>query len=188
VLYDRVLSLNSKVTLPEGMGTATYSTLESRFAATAVYRHALGRSPTALVVLGTLGYHRQEFNIHGKVELPDVKYSMFAPGAGLRFPVMSRLTLAADARLLLPTDTGEIQQQDQYGTATVVGFDGSAGADYRITPNIFARAAVRFEVIRFKFRGNGAQSNARDGNPMTQDVFGAHDNYIGGFLTAGYLY
>ena len=188
LLYDRVLSLNSKVTLPEGMGTATYSTLETRFSAAAVFRHSLGRSPNALVVLGSLGYHRQEFNIHGKIELPDVKYTMFAPGAGLRFPVFSKLTLAADARLLLPTDTGQIQQQDQYGTATVVGFDGSAGADYRITPNIFVRAAARFEVIRFKFRGNGAQSNARDGNPMTQDVFGAHDNYIGGFLTAGYLY
>lgn len=42
--------------------------------------------------------------------------------------------------------------------------------------------------MRFKFTGNGAQSNARDNNPMTQDVYDAHDNYIGGFLTAGYLY
>jgi hypothetical protein len=182
--------LNSKATVNQGgtITTASYATLESRYAVTAVFRHALGSSATAPVVLGSFGYHHQDFNIHGKVDLPDVAYSMFAPGAGIRFPVMSKLTFAADARLLLPTSTGEIQQQDQYGTSTVVGFDGSAGAEYLIKPNLFVRAAGRYEVMRFKFRGNGAQSNARDNNPETQDVFGAHDNYFGGFLTVGYLY
>src|ERR1044071_5616295 len=81
-------------------------------------------SSSAPVVIGSFGYHHQDFNIHGTVDLPDVAYSMFAPGAGIRFPVTPKLTLAADARLLLPTDTGEIQHQDQYGTSTVVGFDG----------------------------------------------------------------
>jgi hypothetical protein len=195
LLYDRVPMLNSKASVNQGgtITTASYSTLESRYAVTAVFRQALGGTPfgsssTAPVVLGSLGYHHQDFNIHGKVDLPDVAYSMFAPGVGIRYLVMSKLTLAADARLLLPTNTGEIQHQDQYGTSTVVGFDGSAGAEYLIKPNLFVRAAGRYEVMRFKFRGNGAQSNARDNNPETQDVFGAHDNYIGGSLSVGYLY
>ena len=188
VLYDRALGLNSKVSLPNGMGTATYSTLETRFALTAVFRYALGHSPGGPVLLGTLGYQHQEFNIHGTVDLPDVAYSMIEPGVGIRFPVTPRLILAADARVPLMTDTGQIQHQDQYGTAKVYAFDGTAGVDYLIKPNLFVRAAGRYEVMRFKFTGNGAQSNARDNNPMTQDVYDAHDNYIGGFLTAGYLY
>ncbi len=191
LVYDRVLKLSSKaqVTDPSGMTTtASYSTLASRFGLTAVFRHALGSSPTAPVVFGTLGYQRQQFNILGTLDLPDVKYSMFAPGAGIRFPVMAKLTLAADAKLLLITSTGAIQDPNWYGAAGVVGFDGTVGADYLVTPNILVRAAGRFEVISFSFKGTGSQSNARDNNPMTQDVFGAHDNYIGGFLTVGYLY
>ncbi|HEX8111907.1 MAG TPA: hypothetical protein VF516_29445 [Kofleriaceae bacterium] len=190
LVYDRVLKLSSQAQVQQnGMTTtATYSTLESRFALTAVFRHAFGSSPTAPVVLGTLGYQRQQFNILGTIDLPDVKYSMFVPGAGIRFPVMAKLTLAADAKLLLITSTGAIQDPNWYGAAGVIGFDGMVGADYLITPNLFARAAGRFEVISFSFKGTGSQSNARDGNPMTQDVFGAHDNYFGGFLTVGYLY
>ncbi|HEX3477088.1 MAG TPA: hypothetical protein VHT91_18820 [Kofleriaceae bacterium] len=190
LLYDRVLKLSSKASVNQGgtVVTSSYSTLESRFALTAVFRHALGSSPAAPVVLGSLGYHRQQFNILGKVDLPDVKYSMFAPGVGLRFPVFSKLILGADAKLLLPTSTGMIQDPDQYGQAKVYGFDLSAAADYLIKPNIFARAAARFETINFAFAGKGSQSNARDNDPMTQDVTGAHDSYIGGFLTIGYLY
>lgn len=190
VVYDRVLGLNSKVPAEQnGMTTTvTYSTLQSRFALTAVYRHVVGRSPTAPVVLGTLGYQRQQFNILGQVDLPDVKYSLFVLGVGIRFPVTSRLILDADGKLLLPTSTGEIENPDQYGQAKVYGFDVSVGADYLLTPNVFVRAAGRAEVFSFTFAGTGSLSNGRDNNPMTQDVFGASDHYLGGFLTVGYLY
>lgn len=190
LLYDRAIKLNTQATVTQdgARTTQNYSTLESRFALTAVFRHALGSSPSAPVVLGTLGYHRQQFNILGKVDLPDVKYSMFAPGVGLRFPVIPKLIVGADAKLLLPTSTGMIQDPDQYGQAKVYGFDLSVGADYLIHPNIFARATARFEAISFSFAGKGSQSIARDNDPTTQDVTGARDNYIGGFLTVGYLY
>lgn len=186
--YDRVLKLNSKAPTADGMSTVTYSTLESRFALSGVFRYAFSRSPTSPVVLGMFGYERQQFNILGKVTLPDVKYSMFAPGAGIRFPVISKLTLAADVKLLLPTSTGMIQDPDQYGEAKVVGFDGTFGADYLILPNVFVRAAGHYEVISFNFQGTGNQSNARDGNPATQDVSGAKDTYVGGMVTVGYVY
>jgi hypothetical protein len=190
LVYDRVIALNSQVKVEQGGMTTTtsYPTLESRFAFSAVFRHALGRRPTAPVVLGTLGYQHQDFNIHGTVDLPDVAYSMFALGGGIRFPVFSKLTLGADAKLLLPTSTGEIQNPDQYGQAKVFGFDLSVGADYPITPNLFVRVTGRAEIISFTFAGTGTLSKARDSDPMTQDVFGAHDNYLGGFATLGYLY
>jgi hypothetical protein len=191
LVYDRVLKLTSKVPVeqPTGMTTtATYSTVESRFALNAVFRHAFGRSATAPVVLGSLGYQRQMFNILGKVELPDVKYSLFAPGVGIRFPVIAKLVVDADGKLLLPTSTGEIQNPDQYGQAKVFGFDVSVGADYLIMPNVFVRAAGRAEVFSFTFAGTGSRSKGRDGNSPGQDVYGAHDNYLGGFLSIGYLY
>ena len=188
VVYDRVIKLNSQVKSADGMTTTTYSTQESRFALTAVYRHAFDSSAGAPVFLGTFGYQRQQFNIKGNIDLPDVKYSIFAPGVGVRYPVIPKLTLGADVKLLLITDTGRIQEPNEYGAASVLGFDGSIGADYLVTPNIFVRAGFRYEAISFSFKGGASQTNARDGDPTSQDVTGAHDSYIGGLLTVGYVY
>ena len=113
-------------------------------------------------MLGSLGFGHQQFNIHGKIDMPDVKYALVALGGGIRFPVMPKLILAVDAKLLLPTSTGMIQDPDQYGQASVLGFDGTAGADYLVTPSIFVRAVGRFEVISYKFTGTGsAEQRAR---------------------------
>jgi hypothetical protein len=184
LIYDRVLKLSSQ----DPMTRKVYSTIEQRFALHAVFRHTLGHSATPPVVLGTLGFVRQSFNILGEVDIPDVKYSILAPGAGIRFPLSAKLTLGADAKLLAILGTGQIGDPDKYGAASVLGFEGSAGADYQITPRIFARAALRIETIGFTFKGTGEQTNRRDGMPMSQDVFGARDTYFGGTATVGYLY
>jgi hypothetical protein len=40
----------------------------------------------------------------------------------------------------------------------------------------------------FAFTGTGQMSNNRDGDPMTKDVGGAADRYIGGAITLGVMY
>jgi hypothetical protein len=89
---------------------------------------------------------------------------------------------------MLILGAGQIQNPDQYGPASVLGFEGALGVDYLITRNIFARAAFRAETIGFNFDGTGMLSNARDGDPTTKDVVGARDTYLGGMATVGYLY
>jgi len=184
LVYDRVLKLSSQ----DPMTKKVYSTIEQRFGLTGVFRYAFNRRPTSPVVLGTLGFTRQSFNILGEVDIPDVKYSIIAPGGGIRFPAMPKLLLAADVKLLIVAGTGQIGDPDKYGAASVIGFEGALGADYLITRNIFARATVRYETIGYSFKGTGFQTNQRDGMPMTQDVTGARDNYFGGMATVGYLY
>lgn len=182
LLYDRVFKLSSK----DPASSMTYSTVESRFSLGAVYRYPFSRAADSPVVVGGLAYESQQFNVQGPVSLPDVKYGMFVPAVGLRVPILSgKLIANADAKLLLVTSAGEIALPGQFGTATVLGFEGDVGADYRITPNLFARAAFRFETIGFTFKGTGARSLAAD---MTQGVSGARDTYLGGFATIGYAY
>ena len=89
---------------------------------------------------------------------------------------------------MLVTDTGPIQSAMQYGSATVLGFEGSFGGDYAITKNIFARATFRIETIGLSFQGKGNMTNMRDGDPTSIDVGGARDTYFGGTATVGYLY
>jgi opacity protein-like surface antigen len=184
-MYDRVITVNTKD--PAGKD---YASKEYRLGAGAAFRYAFGRTATAPMVMATLGYSRQGFSIVSGtlIGIPNVEYSIVEPGAGLRLPVTSNLIIGLDAKLMLITGTGQIQDPAQYGAASVLGFEGALGVDYLITRNIFARAAFRYETIGITFKGDGMLSNARDGDPASVDVPGARDNYIGGLATVGYLY
>ena len=185
VMYDRVFKVNSK----DATGTVFAST-ESRFGFGGVFRYAFGRAATAPVVIGSLGYSSQAFSITSgtTIGIPNVKYSIFEPGAGLRLPITAKIIAGLDAKLMVITSAGQIQDTTQYGTGSVLGFEGALGVDYLITPNIFARAAFRAETIGLNFKGTGTLSTMRDNDPTTKDVSGARDNYIGGMATVGYLY
>ena len=86
------------------------------------------------------------------------------------------------------TNTGEMQSPDQYGAATVLGFDLEAGGDYLVNKQWFVHAGLKLATIGFSFKGAGTLSNNRDGDPTTIDVSGARDTYYGAIVTAGYLY
>ncbi len=187
LMYDRVIVVNSK-----DMTGKVYASTESRFGVGAVFRYAFNRTATSPVVIGSLGYSNQAFTIASSggtmIGIPNVQYSILEPGAGLRYPVTEKIIAGLDLKLMAITSTGQIQNADQYGSASVLGVEGALGVDYLITHNIFARAAFRFETIGYSFKGTGMLSNARDGNPATVDVAGARDTYIGGMATVGYLY
>ena len=61
---------------------------------------------------------------------------------------------------MLVLNTGPIQERDQYGAATVIGFDVKAGADIAFTERLGLRLAGGFSNITFKFKGNGAMGAA----------------------------
>ena len=187
LLYDRVLLIKS-----QDRNGIPYSTASARLGLAAVVRYPFGSSPTAPMVVGSLGYSSQSFSVTAgpgqKVDFPSVKYSAFTPGAGFRLPVGDKLVLAADVRMLLVLSAGEIQDPAQYGAASVLGFEGGASAEYAITPNIFARGGMRYETIGLKFKGTGAMTTMRDGDANTVDVTAARDNYLGFLATVGYLY
>jgi hypothetical protein len=186
--FDRAFKLTTKDA--KGM---TYAGAESRFGFGAVFRHAFGRSPTAPVVLGSLGYNSQAFSITTSSSanmsgIPNVRYKSIEPGVGIRFPITPKFIANLDVKTMAMLDAGQIQAQTQYGTTDILAFEGSIGADYLVTPNIFARATFHAETVGMKFHGNGTLSNFRDNDATTQDVLTARDNYFGGMVTVGYLY
>ena len=95
------------------------------------------------------------------------------------FPIAPKLLLNASLGALLPTDAGAITKIAQYGRAKITGLELSAGLDYLLTKNIFARGEARFETLGYAFLGEGDDSTG---------VKGARDTYFGGVLTAGYLF
>jgi hypothetical protein len=91
-----------------------------------------------------------------------------------------------EAKFLAVLDTGEIQQPTQYGAAKVTGVDADGGVEMRFGQHFLARAGARLLFMGYDFKGTGAMTD-RDGNGET-DVGGAADRYLGGYLTAGYLF
>ena len=155
-MFDRVLQINSK----NPQGTEKLGTTEQRYSVGAVFRYPFGQSATSPVIGGSLSFAKQQFTIAGMASIPNVNYTMLEPGVFFSLPLSPKLAFNADAGFMLALDTGQIVTNEQYGTATVTGFELSLGADYLLTKNIFARAAARFETIGFTFSGNGMKSMA----------------------------
>lgn len=197
VLYDQVIKINSQKRYADGAGMqqiANLATKESRWAFGGVFRYPLGSGPKAMVLGGRLTYGRQQFTVEqtlpngDKTDIPNVHYSMITPAAFFQFPVTPKIIFNLEAAFLLITNTGAIQNPDQYGAATVTGFEFDTGIDYMLLKNVFVRAAFRYETIGFKFKGDPmSQTHTRDADP-DQDVTGARDSYLGGTATLGYLY
>jgi len=152
------------------------------------FRYPLGKA----TIGATLRYGKQSFTItpSGGVmpDIPNVSYSIIDPSVVLHYEATPKITLNVNLGFMLLTNTGQIQNPDQYGPATVTGFEGELGGDYLLTKNIFVRAAFKFETIGFKFRGGAMKTNTKYDADNGQDVFGARDSYVGGAVTVGYLY
>jgi hypothetical protein len=192
-VVDRVIKLNSAVDDGTGMATVNLGTRMWRYGANLRYRHNFDAAPNGYSVHGSIGYTSAGFSISKgeapdgvNVDVPNVGYRVIDAGGGGRIPILEKLSFLAEAKFLAPLDTGPIQGNAQYGPATVMGFEGEAAFEYQITPNFMARAGGRLMLISFSFDGDGALDD-RDGNGEN-DVSGASDRYLGGFVTGGYSF
>jgi len=115
------------------------------------------------------------------LDTPDIKYTMVVPNVGVVKSATDKVSIFGKAGLMLVLNTGPIQERDQYGAATVIGFDLKAGADIAFTERLGLRLAGGFSNITFKFKGNGAMAAARG-------VAGAADRDFGLAATLGITY
>jgi hypothetical protein len=190
LVIDRVIKLNSAVgeEMPVNLATRMW-----RYGANVRYRHNFDEAANGYSVQASLGFNSAGFAIKKSeapagvnVDVPNVNYKYLDVGVGGRVPLIKKLSFLAEAKLLAPLTTGQIQTNSHYGPATVLGFDGEAVFEYQITESLMARAGARLMLVNFSFDGDGALDD-RDGNGE-DDVSGASDRYLGGFLTAGYWF
>jgi TolB-like protein len=196
-VYDQVLQIDSRLTYEEGGMDmiAVLPTEQVRYGVGVVYRHNFGDSPMKPTVKGSIRYNRFRFTIDKTaapdnviVDIPNTDYTYIDPGLAVIYPISPELALLADARFIFVTSVGEMQQEDQYGAATVTGVDADAGVRYMINERASVLAGVHYIRIAYAFDGTGALTNNRDGNPDDQDVFGALDSYLGGYAMLGYVF
>jgi hypothetical protein len=181
---------------------ANLTTSSSQFAVAAVFRYPFGPAANAPVVGAKLGYIGQSFTIQQttpdnmSTDLPNVSYSIIAPTVFGRYTLLPKLVVGADLSLLLVSGAGnaagDIGSSAYYGQSSVSGFQGALTGEYQLTTRIFARAVFDVQAINFTFSKDptkaGMQVFNRDNDATTQDVFGAHDLYLGLNAMVGFTY
>jgi hypothetical protein len=188
-VLDRAIKLNSTHTA--GMEEVTLPTRMWRYGVNARFRHNFDEAPNGYSVNASVGFNTAGFVVAKKetehhIDLPNVQYKYMDAGGGGRIPIADKLSLLAEAKLLAPLTTGQIQTNQHYGPATVFGFEGEAVFEYQFTSNVMARAGGRFMLLDFSFDGDGALDD-HDGDGQN-DIDGASDRYLGGYVTAGYWF
>ena len=189
---DQTVGLSVQNSLQAG---TKFAVTEKRWSAGVRYRIAFGPSPTAPTITLGVGYGHRAFKIdrHGlmdglSIDIPDVEYVGIDPGAEFRVPLVKSVAMVFGGRALLVSRTGSIQKPEEYGQAKVTGGEGTAGLDIVFGNRYALNLSGYFMQMGFVFTGNGAMSNARDGDPSNKDVGGAADRYVGGAATFGILY
>jgi hypothetical protein len=196
-VYDQIFQIQSRLQYTDQMGNdmeAQLPTQQVHWGIGAVYRYNLGDSPTDPTIKLSVRYNRFRFVIDKTaapdgvmVDIPNVDYTYYDPGIAAKYPLSKKLAVRADARFILVTSVGEMQQEDQYGAASITGLDGDAGVVYMLNPRLSVRAGGRYVRIAYAFDGSGALTTDRDAD-ADQDVFGALDSYLGGYATLGYVF
>jgi hypothetical protein len=190
LVFDRVLLIKSEL---EGGDGESLPTAQTRYGGGLVYRWNFGSSPTNPTLKVGARFNQQSFTIDegeaadpGSIEIPDVKYTYIDPGIGLRLPLGLRIAILAEARYLYVLDAGQIQNDNRYGSASVIAFDADVGGEFKVLPYLVARAGARYASYSLEFDGTGELTERTDDG--MQDVTAAKDRYLGFYATAGLLF
>lgn len=181
---DRAVGMRSRYS--DGAMDYDLPTDQSRWGVGARYVLPLG----SVDVDTGIGYGQLRHHIDdGGVDLgvPDVQYRYLDVGAAVAAPVAKRVSARVSARYLAIVGAGEIVTASAYGRAAVRGIDMDAAVAYAIAPEVDLSAGVRYLRVALDFDGTGDMATARDGDP-DQDVAGAADRYVGGYVQVGYAF
>jgi hypothetical protein len=186
-VFDRVIGLKSR------LGSTEYTTTQQKVGGGLRYRWNLGNKATQPTVKFIAGFNALSFEIDrgaDDIDLPNFSYTYLDVGAAGRFPVGSPMfAIYLDARYNQVFGSGEVTEQAFYGDGGARGFEGDGGLEVRLLDDkLVVRLGAHYQRIAFDFDGNGVRSNNRDGNPANQDVGGALDQYLSGYLTAGWVF
>ena len=132
------------------------------------------------VLSARLGYGQRSFAISGDQNfgIPEIDYAFATVGASAKVPLGSpKFALEGGLEYHAVTGAGPIVQSDNFGAATVNGFSAQGGLAVIPVDWLMLRAGASYTRYAFSFTGGGAKQ---------ADT--ATDEYIGGFLTAGYIY
>lgn len=193
--YEQALGFNSPVAAADG-GQILLPTGRRSYAVDVRYRLLLGERDSSPTITIGAGYNKRDYAIDTtpldgsglSIDLPDVSYTYIDPRVSLLWPMSKKLAFGMSGAFLAVIDAGDMTKPETYGTALITGGDADAYLRYRITDRISVSVGAMATAIAYDFNADGELSANRDMDDTTEDVAGALDLYMGGYLTAGYAY
>jgi hypothetical protein len=117
-----------------------------------------------------------------QLDMPDVDYAAFAPGAEARFAATRTVAAFVSFDVPLVMASGDIQSATSYGKGTVIAFDVLGGVQILLGPHYALQLAGAFDQVGIKFQ---ALPNSL---AQTRGVSAATDRSYGVNATIGILY
>jgi|GEM_PF-4446146 len=193
--YEEALSFDSAVGDADG-NQINLPSARRAYTVDFRYRMLLGERDSSPTVTLGVGYNKREYVVDTTpldgsglvIDLPNASYTYFDPRASINWPVSRKLAFGISGAFLVVTDAGDMTTPETYGSATITGSDADLNLRYRLTDRITVSVGAMATAIAFDFNNDGELSANRDMDVNTEDVAGALDLYMGGYLTAGYTY
>jgi hypothetical protein len=170
--YEKSTTFNSQ---SPTMAGNTQPTDEDAFSIGLRARWIVRDTADSPVLAARLGYGQRRFAISGDQNfgIPEIDYTFATVGAFAKVPLGSpKFALEGGIEYHAVTGAGPIVEASNYGAATVNGFHAEGGIAILPLDWLLLRA--------------GASYTRTGGGAKQADT--ATDEYVGGFLTAGYLY
>ncbi|MEP6864398.1 MAG: hypothetical protein ABJE66_27500 [Deltaproteobacteria bacterium] len=117
-----------------------------------------------------------------QLDMPDVDYAAFAPGAEARIAATPTVAAFLSFDVPLVMASGDIQSATSYGKGTVIAFDVLGGVQILLGPHYALQLAGAFDQVGIKFQ---ALPNSL---AQTRGVSAATDRSYGVNATIGILY
>jgi hypothetical protein len=125
---------------------------------------------------------RSSLMMASQLDMPDVEYAGFAPGAEVRFAATPTIAGFASFDVPLVMASGDIQSATSYGRGTVIAFDVLGGVQILLAPHYALELAGAFDQVGIKYQAS-ASSLAQ-----TRGVTASTDRSYGINATIGILY
>ncbi|MEO6776443.1 MAG: hypothetical protein ABI467_26095 [Kofleriaceae bacterium] len=179
--YARTIGLS--IAVP---GTALKTPIEDgHYQIGARYRFVFGDTSIAVGGAYWRRYYianRSSLMMATQLDMPDVDYKAFAPGAELRFAATPTVSGFVSFDVPLVMKSGDIQSATSYGRGTVIAFDVLGGVQILLGPHYALQLAGAFDQVGMKFEA------AANSQAQIRSVSAATDRSYGVNATIGILY
>ena len=173
------------IAVPGTMGLKA-SINEGQFEAGVRYRVAIGTSSSVAFGLGYWERYyiadRSALPNAGVLDMPDVAYKAFSPGAIYRLSLASGFAGFAQVQVPLVFDSGAIGSGTSYGRGTAVAFDLGAGIQYLVSTHFAIDVAADYDQVGISF------SAAPMSQAALRGVSGSSDKAYGLTAALGVMY
>ncbi len=146
------------------------------------------RYPMGIVTFdGQVNYGSSSYNLESDfpstVQIPDVAYQYVGIGGDIELAVTDRVRIGFGARYMYILSTGDVSDEEWYGSGTAGGLELNASFKIPLTDMLYLKGIVEYRRVSMDFVGDGNLSTSEDDDSLA--VSNITDSSIGASAQIG---